>query len=92
MDVAHQLLPGELSRHNELGVRHEPGRSALSGDADLLPLQEPGPVPEGHGHRARGHAVELCADYADHHHDVHQHRVSAVVQAEQAINRSELRV
>lgn len=85
MDVAHKLLPGQFPRDPQLGVRHEPGWPVLSGNANLLSLQEPGPVPEGHGHRARRYGEELHPDCVDCDNDVHRNAVRAVVQTEQTV-------
>lgn len=85
VDVAHQLLPSQFPWDPQFGVRHEPGRPVLPGNANLLSLQKPGPVPEGHGYRARGYGEKLHPHCVDRDNDVHRNVVRAVVQAEQTV-------
>lgn len=52
LDVAHQLLPGSISRHHQHCLRHEPTVPRVSGYrfADILSLQEPEDFPQWYAH------------------------------------------
>lgn len=65
LDVAHQLLPGRLSRGHQHGVRHEPAVPGVSGHsaADVLSLQESAHFPRRDAdRRAAGSEREHRAD------------------------------
>lgn len=85
--MAHQLLPRGIPRGAERSLRNGQGGPDLSGEGDVLPLQDAQVVPRGHDDQRRVHA-EQCGDaelrvYRDALYDT----LYAVVQVEQEVDR-----